>query len=91
MRSRPAELGLYYRTESLVFAKAGIPSLFLGWPDLTRYLREEYRQGKETAGAAWSFAGGAADAELLLATGRRLAQAKVAPTFKKLDEFVPKK
>jgi len=85
------EFGLYYRSESLAFAKAGIPSLFLGWPDLTRYLREEYRQGKESRGAAWSFAGGAEDAELLLTVGRRLAQAKVAPTFKKTDPFAPKK
>lgn len=85
------ELGLYYRSESMAFAKAGIPSLFIGWPDLGRYLREDYRQsGKEGFGASWSFIGGAQDAELLLAAGRRLAEGKTAPAFKKTDEFAAK-
>lgn len=86
------ELGLYYRSESLAFANAGIPSLFLGWPDLGRYLREEYRQGKESIGANFSFGGGAKDADLLLLVGRRLAHARTtqAPSFKKADEFAPK-
>lgn len=72
------ELGLYYRSESWAFAQAGIPSLFLGWADQRRYLREEYRQ-RERFGATWSFVGAAADGELLLDVGRRLADLKPGP------------
>lgn len=84
------ELGLYYRSESMAFARHNIPSVFLGWPDLPRYMKDEYRQGKEGVGAAWSFLGAAQDAELLLIVGRKLAEAKAAPTFKKTDEFAAK-
>lgn len=84
------ELGLYYRSESMAFAHINVPSVFLGWPDLGRYLHDEYRQGKESVGAAWSFLGGAEDAELLLIVGRKLAEAKTAPAFKKTDEFAAK-
>lgn len=82
------ELGLFYRSESLLFAKAGIPSVFLGFPDLKRYLQDDYRR-KERFGATWSFVGAAQDGELLLSVGRRLAEAKAGPAGlpkpKKLD------
>jgi len=72
------ELGLLYRSESLLFVKAGIPSLFLGWPDLKRYLLEDFRR-RERFGATWSFVGAAQDGELMLSVGRRLAEAKAGP------------
>lgn len=82
------ELGLFYRSESLLFAKAGIPSVFLGFPDLKRYLADDFRR-KERFGATWSFVGAAQDGELLLSVGRRLAEAKPGPAGlpkpKKLD------
>ncbi len=82
------ELGLFYRSESLLFAKAGIPSVFLGFSDLKRYLQDDFRR-KERFGATWSFVGAAQDGELLLSLGRRLAEAKAGPAGlpkpKKLD------
>lgn len=83
------ELGLYYRSDSLAFSRSGIPSLFLGWPELGRSLREDnpMPQAKEGVNVAWTFAGGAQDAELLLAIGRRLADGKTTPAFQNTDEF----
>ena len=81
------ERGLYYRSDSLRFAEAGIPSLLLAPADLTTYLQQQFNQPSDTYSDAWTFEATAQDLQLLYLTGLQIAEAKTAPTFNANDEF----
>lgn len=83
----PSQRGLFYRSESLVFARAGIPVLFLATPDLDRYLATDYLQPSDTFHNGWSFAGGAQDCALLYQVALWVANARTPPRFLATDEF----
>ena len=81
------ERGLYYRSDSLRFAEAGIPSLLLAPADLTTYLQQQFNQPSDTYSDAWTFEATTQDLQLLYLTGLQIAEAKTAPTFNANDEF----
>lgn len=81
------ELGLFFRSESLVFARAGIPVLFVAPPDLESYLASDYLQASDIFREGWSFAGGAQDCALLYQAALWIANARSAPSVLASDDF----
>lgn len=81
------ERGLYYRSDSLRFAEAGIPSLLLAPTDLTTYLQQQFNQPADTYSDAWTFEATAQDLQILYLSGLQLANAKSPPSFNAKDEF----
>lgn len=84
------ERGLFYRSESLVFARAGIPVLFVAPPDLDSFLASDYLQTSDIFREGWSFTGGAQDCALLYQAALWVANARTAPQVRDGDEFAPR-
>lgn len=87
--SRP-ERGLLYRSDSFVFAKAGIPVLFVMPVDVDGYLAADYLRPSDTFRESWSFAGGAQDCALLYQAALLVASARTPPQVLAGDEFAPR-
>ena len=98
--SRP-EAGLFFRSDHFPFAKRGVPAIsFKSGEDLTEggtaagqairdaYTNDRYHQpADEFEAATWRSDGIAADAALLYALGRRLADSQEWPEWKAGAEF----
>jgi len=87
---RKPERGLLYRSESLVFARAGAPVLFLAPPDLEQYLTTDYLRPSDTLRESFSFTGAAQDCALLYQLGWLTADSPTLPYFVPGDEFAPR-
>jgi len=85
------QLGLYYRSDSLRFAEAGIPSLFLGAADVQQFLGERFGQPTDSLGADLALDATAEDAQLMYLTALRIADSKLPPRWNPGDEFAAKK
>lgn len=84
------QLGLFYRSDSLPFALAGIPSLFLGAADAARFFGERFLQPSDALGDDLVLDATAEDAQLLYLTALRIAESKLPPKWNPGDEFVRK-
>lgn len=84
------ERGLYYRSDSLAFAQAAVPSLYLFSPALDRYLSGSWRQPGDGLREDQSFDGAAQDAQLLLTALRTIGNGAKTPAFAATDEFAPR-
>lgn len=85
------QLGLYYRSDSLRFAEAGIPSLFLGAADVQQFLGERFLQPTDALPADLVLDATAEDAQLLYLTALRIADSKLPPKWTPGDEFAVKR
>lgn len=81
------QLGLLYRSDSLPFAEAGIPSLFLGAADTERFLGERFQQPSDVLSDDLSLDATAEDTQLLYLTALRIADGKQPPKWQPGDEF----
>jgi Zn-dependent M28 family amino/carboxypeptidase len=81
------QLGLYYRSDSAAFADAGIPSLFLGAPDVETFLRERAMQPADALPSELPLDATAGAAQLLYSAALRIASDKAPPTWSAQDEY----
>jgi Zn-dependent M28 family amino/carboxypeptidase len=94
------ELGLYYRSDQLSFARSGVPALFAkaGLDDAARgpewgrarledYLTQRYHQTGDTYSAAWDVRGTLDDLRLYYEIGDRLARSRRFPRWYPNSEF----
>lgn len=94
------EAGSFFRSDHFPFAKRGVPAISFGsGQDLLdggreagaawsrAYTADRYHQPSDELTPDWRFDGIAADAELLYALGRRLADSDVWPEWKAGSEF----
>ncbi|MFC3078801.1 M28 family metallopeptidase [Phenylobacterium terrae] len=94
------EAGSFFRSDHFPFAKRGVPAISFGsgqtlveggaeagsaWS--RAYTAERYHQPSDELSPDWRFDGIAADAELLYALGRRLADSDIWPEWKAGSEF----
>ncbi len=84
------ERGLLYRSESLVFARAAIPVLFLAPRDIEQYLSTDHLRSSDTLRDSYSFVGAAQDCGLLFQLSWLLANARTLPYYLPGDEFAPR-
>jgi Zn-dependent M28 family amino/carboxypeptidase len=84
--TRPTR-GIFYRSESVIFARAGIPVLFVAPPDLDGYLATDYLQGSDIFRESWTFTGGALDCALLYQVALWVGSARTLPQVASSDEF----
>lgn len=89
IESRP-ERGLLYRSDSLVFARAGIPVLFLAPADLEGYLTADYLRPSDSLRDTFTFAGAASDCSFAYQLGWLIANAPTLPYYLPGDEFAPR-
>lgn len=82
--------GLLYRSDSLTFARAGIPVLFLAPPDLDQYLASDYLRPSDTLRDAFTFVGAAADCSFVYQLGWLIGNARTLPYYLPGDEFAPR-
>lgn len=95
------DYGLYFGSDQIEFAKAGIPAAFpfsgSDYPDRpkdfgdkkwTEYAEKHYHQVSDEVQADWDLAGAAEDAQWLLIAGYRIAQTDKRPEWKRGSEFV---
>ena len=101
------EVGSFYRGDQFSFAKQGVPVLPLmansGGPDLVQggraageawvadYTANHYHRPADRWSADWDLRGAAADADLIYAVGRKLANSTVWPAWKPGSEFAAKR
>ncbi|MBS0296798.1 MAG: M28 family peptidase [Proteobacteria bacterium] len=101
------EVGSFYRGDQFSFAKQGVPVLPLmansGGPDLLNggraageawvadYTANHYHRPADRWSADWDLRGAAADADLIYAVGRRLANSDLWPSWKPGSEFAAKR
>ncbi len=94
------EQGLYYRSDQLSFAAAGVPALFAkaGLDDAARgpawgrarlddYLTQRYHQPGDRYSADWDVRGTLEDLRLYFAVGNRLARSRRFPRWYPNSEF----
>lgn len=94
------EAGSFFRSDHFPFAKRGVPAISFGsGQDLLdggaeagaawsrSYTAQQYHQPSDELTPDWRFDGIAADAELLYALGRRLADSGIWPEWKAGSEF----
>jgi len=94
------ELGLYYRSDQLSFARGGIPALYAkaglddsargpawGRAQLEDYLAHRYRQTADKYSADWDVRGAAEDLRLYYDVGNRLARSRRFPRWYPNSEF----
>jgi len=92
--------GSFYRSDQFSFAKVGVPSVFVkGGPDFVgrpagwgkeqfeHFEKTRYHQPSDEYDPNWDLRGAVQDAQLLLITGMRVANAPELPAWKKDDEF----
>lgn len=97
--ARP-EQGSFYRSDHFPFAKVGVPSISLGageeyvghptgWGEqqFQEFNTKHYHQPSDEYSDSWDFSGMAQEAELALAIGLRIADAKEMPRYNPNDEF----
>jgi Zn-dependent M28 family amino/carboxypeptidase len=94
--------GAYYRSDHLSFARVGVPSAYVdagtevigkppGWGRARQREWEDahYHQPSDDLTADWDLAGAVEDAQLLFHVGAKVADAPLAPTWRRGDEFEP--
>jgi Zn-dependent M28 family amino/carboxypeptidase len=92
--------GAFYRSDQFSFAKIGVPSIyvrggpsFLGRPPgygkevVEAFERTHYHQPSDEVDPNWDWSGAVQDAQLLLVTGVRIANARGLPSWNAGDEF----
>jgi Zn-dependent M28 family amino/carboxypeptidase len=94
------ELGLYYRSDQLSFARAGVPALYAqgglddsargpawGRAQLEDYLSHRYRQTTDRYSADWDVRGALEDLRLYYDVGNRLSRSRRFPRWYPNSEF----
>ena len=94
------ELGLYYRSDQLSFARAGVPALYAkaGLDDSARgpawgraqfedYFAHRYRQPTDKYSADWDVRGALEELQLYYEVGNRLARSRRFPRWYPNSEF----
>ena len=94
------ELGLYYRSDQLSFARSGIPALYAkgglddsargpawGTAQLEDYLAHRYRQTSDKYSAEWDVRGALDDLRLYYDVGNRLSHSRRFPRWYPNSEF----
>ena len=91
---------LYFGSDQIQFARAGIPAVFpfsgsiypgrpsdFGDKKWNEYADKDYHQVSDEVKADWDLSGAAEDAQWLLIAGYKIAQAEKRPEWKKGSEF----
>jgi Zn-dependent M28 family amino/carboxypeptidase len=94
------ERGLVFRADSLEFARAGIPVVYLGagrevvgktagfgGERMDAWIAHDYHQVTDTVRADWDLAGTAQETELLFRVGVAVAEARDRPHWNEKSEF----
>jgi Zn-dependent M28 family amino/carboxypeptidase len=94
------ELGLYYRSDQLSFARAGVPALYAkaglddsargpawGRAQLEDYFAHRYRQPADKYSADWDVGGALEELRLYYDVGNRLARSRRFPRWYPNSEF----
>ena len=94
------EQGFYYRSDSLSFARSGVPALFArggvddaargpawGRQQFTDYLAHRYQQVGDKYSPDWDVRGALQDLRLYYEVGNRLARTRRFPRFYPESEF----
>lgn len=94
------ERGLYYRSDSLIFAEAGVPALYAlrGFDDAARgpewgraqfddYMMHRYRQPGDQYSSDWNVRGALDDLTLYYEVGNRVARTRRFPRWYPNSEF----
>jgi Zn-dependent M28 family amino/carboxypeptidase len=94
------ELGLYYRSDQLSFARGGVPALYAkgglddsargpawGRAQLDDYLAHRYRQTTDKYSADWDVRGAVEDLRLYYEVGNRLSHSRRFPRWYPDSEF----
>ena len=94
------ELGLYYRSDQLSFARAGVPALYAkaglddsargpawGRAQLEDYSAHRYRQPTDKYSADWDVRGALEELQLYYEVGNRLARSRRFPRWYPNSEF----
>jgi len=94
------ELGLYYRSDQLSFARAGVPALYAkaglddaargpawGRAQLDDYLAHRYRQTADKYSADWDVRGAVEELRLYYEVGNRLSRSRRFPRWYPNSEF----
>jgi Zn-dependent M28 family amino/carboxypeptidase len=94
------ELGLYYRSDQLSFARAGVPALYAkaglddsargpawGRAQLEDYFAHRYRQPTDKYSADWDVRGALEELQLYYEVGNRLARSRRFPRWYPNSEF----
>lgn len=92
--------GMFYRSDQLSFARAGIPALFPrpgvlyvgrppGWgtEQVDAWIERNYHQASDDRDPSWDLSGMVDDVRLLFRTGLSVADADAAPAWRPGDEF----
>jgi len=92
--------GHFYRSDQFSFARAGVPSAYLGrgldfvghdagWGKerVEEYVNTRYHQASDQMDQSWNLDGAVDDVRLLVTIGLRLADATAMPVWKPGDEF----
>jgi hypothetical protein len=92
--------GAYYRSDHLSFARVGVPAAYVdagtevlgkppGWGRARQREWEDarYHQPSDDLTPDWDLAGAAEDARLLFHVGAKVADAPLAPSWRRGDEF----
>lgn len=101
LRESLGDGGLYYGSDQMEFAKAGIPSIFpfsgfdyagkpkdFGEGKWNSYSDNDYHQVSDEVRPDWDLSGAAEDTQWLLIAGWRVAQTTDRPKWKPESEFV---
>ena len=94
--------GMFYRSDQLNFARAGVPALFprpgvlyVGHPpqwgteQVDAWIERNYHQASDDWDPSWDLTGMVDDARLLFRTGLSTADADAPPKWRPGDEFAP--
>ena len=92
--------GYFYRSDQFMFAKIGVPAVFLGggidvvgkpegWgrEQEKKYTKENYHQVSDEFSPEWNLTGAVVDSQLMFYLGYEVANAKQMPVWNKGDEF----
>ncbi|MCG2584888.1 M20/M25/M40 family metallo-hydrolase [Massilia sp. TS11] len=98
-----AEVGTFYRSDQLEFAKVGVPPLymkrgaqFIGKPagfgkeQIDAYTKHDYHQVSDNVRKDWDFSGAVQDLQLMLDVGLELANGAPRPVWRSDSEFARK-
>ena len=101
LRESLGDGGLYYGSDQMEFAKAGIPSIFpfsgfdyagkpkdFGEGKWNSYSDNDYHQVSDEIRPDWDLSGAAEDARWLLIAGWKISQAPKRPQWKAESEFI---
>jgi Zn-dependent M28 family amino/carboxypeptidase len=94
------EKGFYFRSDHFEFARQGVPALYLhsgidyigqpagyGMKKREEYIANDYHKPSDEIKPGWDLSGGVEDLQLLLETGRVIADGKEWPEWKSGSEF----